>query len=361
MLPRTYLSASVLYSLVDFVFVSVALHKPFQQQFMAAKAKNNNNEFGCGLMGRILHLKSHKLRKASVHSLPLKNPQSDDDGKSEEPKNIPNEESKVTKKSFTDTQPHRVSGAEQKPARKSASVHQQQLSTYRNSQNQRHSDVVARSSTSSSSSPRTSISTHIKVQQNKDKNHESKPHRDPTDNSLALARISTGNENNKSQLKLTGNLLVNNTPRRKSVEYMPKNAELNSAPISYSNTSKGLMGNIMRRNSTGNELGQFLSPRQKKVDPEVLKSMGNEAYKQGRFEEALALYDRAIALDSNMATYHCNKSAALIGLGRLQEAIFECEESIKLDPSYVRAHNRLATIYFRYSVMIMLYSMILSI
>lgn len=330
---------------------------------MAAKAKNNKvgSELGCGLMGRILHLKSHKLRKASVHSLPLKNPLSDDDGKSQESKKTPSEELKATKKSCTETEPLRMSGAQQKPARKSASVHQQQLSTYPNSQNQRHSDAVARSSTSSSSSsPRTSISTHNKVQQNKDKNHENKPYRDPTGNSLALARISTGNENNKSQLKLTGNLLVNNTPRRKSVEYMPKHAELNSVPVSYSNTSKGLMGNIMRRNSTGNELGQFFSPRQKKVDPEVLKSMGNEAYKQGRFEEALTLYDRAIALDSNMATYHCNRSAALIGLGRLQEAIFECEESIKLDPSYVRAHNRLATIYFRYSVIIMLYSMMLS-
>jgi len=326
---------------------------------MAAKAKKNKvgSQSGCGLMGRILHLKSHKLRKSSVHSLPLKNPQSDDDGKSEEPK-TPNEESKVTKKGCTE--PHRLSGAEQNPARKSTSVHQQQPCTYRNSQNQRPSDVVARSSTSTSS-PRASISTHTKVQQNKDKNHKRKPYRDPAENSLALARISTSNENNNSKLKLTGNLLVNNTPRRKSVEYMPKNAELNSVPISYSITSKGSMGNIMRSNSTGNEVGQFLSPRQKKVDPEVLKSMGNEAYKQGRFEEALALYDQAIALDSNMATYHCNKSAALIGLGRFQQAIFECEESIKLDPSYVRAHNRLATIYFRYNNAIhMLYSMMLS-
>ena len=306
------------------------------------KAKNNKkvgSELGCGLMGRILHLKSHKMRKASVHSLPFKNAQSDDDVKSEE--------SKVSRKRSTGTEPpHKPSGVEQKPARKSASIHQQPC-TNRNNQHQRHSDVAARSSTSSSSS--TSISTKV-VQQNKDKSHERKPQGQPTGNSLVLARISTSNENNennKSQLKLTGNLLVNNTPRRKSVEYMPKSAELNSVPSSYTNASKGLMGNILNRNSDGNKVAQFLSPRMKKVDPEVSKSMGNDAYKQGRFEEALALYDRAIALDSHKAIYHCNKSAALIGLGRLQEAIVECEESIKLDPSYVRAHNRLATIYFR--------------
>ncbi|KAL2317711.1 hypothetical protein Fmac_031587 [Flemingia macrophylla] len=315
---------------------------------MDTKAKDNKvgSELGCGLMGRILHLKSHKLRK--VHSLPLKARNIvvnvDDDGKSA-PKKTPNEESKVATKRCSNTEPHQLS-PEQKPAIRSVSIHQRPC-THRNNHNQRHSDAVARSSTSSTSSS-TSMSSHTKVQQNKDKNHESKPHGDSTGNSLVLARISTShNENNKPQLKLTGNLLVNNTPRRKSVEYMPKIAELNSLANSHTNASRGLMGNIMRKNSNSNEVAQFLSPRLNKVDPEVLKSMGNEAYKQGRFEEALALYQQAIALDSNKATYHCNKSAALIGLGRLQEAILECEESIKLDPSYVRAHNRLATIYFR--------------
>ncbi|KAK7385296.1 hypothetical protein VNO78_31012 [Psophocarpus tetragonolobus] len=318
---------------------------------MEMKAKNNKkvgSELGCGLMERILHLKSHKLRKAAVHSLPLKNALSDDDGKSEESKKSPNEESKAVRKGCTDTEPQKLS-AEQKPARKSASIHHQQPCTYRNNHNHRHSDV-ARNSTSSSTS--SSISSHTKVQENKDKNHESKPHGDPTGNSLALARISTSHQRDNEHtdfgaLKITGNLLLNNTPRRKSVEYTPKKAELNTVPSSYTNASKGLMGNIIRRNSNGNEAAQFFSPRLNKMDPEVLKTMGNEAYKQGRFEEALALYDQAIVLDSSKATYHCNKSAALIGLGRLQEAIVECEESIKLDPSYVRAYNRLATIYFR--------------
>ncbi|GAU34370.1 hypothetical protein TSUD_217100 [Trifolium subterraneum] len=176
-------------------------------------------------------------------------------------------------------------------------------------------------------------------------------------NSLQLARISTirtcNNENKSTAksfapLKLTGNLLVNNTPRRKSVECLPKHLELNSVSSFYNsnnNERKVVMGNIMRKNS--NELSQFLNQRHNSVDPEVLKSKGNEAYKKGDFDEALALYEKAISLDSNKATYHCNKSAALIGLGRFQEAIIECDESIRLDPSYNRAHNRLATIYFR--------------
>lgn len=88
----------------------------------------------------------------------------------------------------------------------------------------------------------------------------------------------------------------------------------------------------------------------KKLDPEVVKSMGNEKYKQGRFEEALALYDRAISLDSSKASYHSNKSAALIGLGRLIEAAVECSEAVRIEPSYLRAHFRLATLYLRYLI-----------
>ncbi|XP_026434587.1 inactive TPR repeat-containing thioredoxin TTL3-like isoform X1 [Papaver somniferum] len=84
-----------------------------------------------------------------------------------------------------------------------------------------------------------------------------------------------------------------------------------------------------------------------RLDPETLKAMGNEEYKQGNFAEALAFYDRAIGLDPDMASYRSNKSAALTGLGRLLEAVFECREAIKIDPTYRRAHYRLATLCLR--------------
>lgn len=94
------------------------------------------------------------------------------------------------------------------------------------------------------------------------------------------------------------------------------------------------MGNIMRRSSC-------------ELKPNVLKSMGNEAYKQGRFEEALALYNRAIALDSENPVYYSNKGASLIALHRFIEAIEECKKALKIQPSYQRAHHRLATTYLR--------------
>ncbi|KAK9742590.1 hypothetical protein RND81_03G184100 [Saponaria officinalis] len=99
------------------------------------------------------------------------------------------------------------------------------------------------------------------------------------------------------------------------------------------------MGNIIRRNSE--------EMRVKNLDAEEIKFLGNEKYKQGKYEEALRLYDKAIALDSKMAAYRSNKSAALSALGRVLDAVVECKEAVRIDPLYERAHHRLGTLYFR--------------
>lgn len=83
------------------------------------------------------------------------------------------------------------------------------------------------------------------------------------------------------------------------------------------------------------------------VDPEELKRLGNECYKKGHFSEALSLYDRAIAMSPASSAYRSNRAAALTGLGRLGEAVRECEEAVRLDPNYGRAHQRLATLFLR--------------
>jgi DnaJ family protein C protein 7 len=265
------------------------------------KNKMEKVELGCNFMGKLFKLKTKKLRNSSsVHSLPIKtinNPQQ------KESKGSPNHDSKIP----TEPQPQK----------------------------------------SITFSHTTTDSARSSIQQN-----------EPNSNSLALARISTSsrprdNENKSpskdlSTIKLTGNLLTNSSYNSPRTSVTKNNKELNSVSCSLNNS---VMGNIMRKSGDG--VSQFRSPRSNKVlDPEGLKSMGNEAYKQGRFSEALALYERAIAIDSNKATYHCNKSAALIGLGRFKDAIVECEEAIRIEPSYARAHSRLATIYFRYSIII---------
>ncbi|KAL6838639.1 hypothetical protein ACP4OV_031353 [Aristida adscensionis] len=83
------------------------------------------------------------------------------------------------------------------------------------------------------------------------------------------------------------------------------------------------------------------------ADPEEVKRAGNEQYKKGCFEEALKLYDRALALCPDNAACRGNRAAALIGLRRLGDAVKECEEALRIDPSYARAHQRLASLHIR--------------
>lgn len=80
---------------------------------------------------------------------------------------------------------------------------------------------------------------------------------------------------------------------------------------------------------------------------EEVKRLGNEAYRAGNIGEALNLYERAVSMSPGNATYRFNRAVALAALGRLAEAVRECEEAVRLDPGYVKAHHRLGSIFLR--------------
>ncbi|KAI3462057.1 hypothetical protein Pfo_018720 [Paulownia fortunei] len=111
--------------------------------------------------------------------------------------------------------------------------------------------------------------------------------------------------------------------------------------------STGVVGNVVKKNEEPEKPVSLCRALSTRMDPEQLKILGNEDYKNGRFAEAVSLYDAAISIDPNKASYRSNKSAALTALGKLLEAAFECREAIRIDPFYQRAHNRLATLYVR--------------
>ncbi|OAY33390.1 inactive TPR repeat-containing thioredoxin TTL3 isoform X2 [Manihot esculenta] len=143
-----------------------------------------------------------------------------------------------------------------------------------------------------------------------------------------------------------------NTNSYNVLDYLPKTAREAKETSKYPNS---VMGNVVKKphevedqkpssDQPGGSLSRSLSTR---MDPEQLKIMGNEDYKNGNFAEALAWYDAAISIAPNKASYRSNKSAALTALGRLIEAVFECREAIRIEPHYHRAHHRLANLYLR--------------
>ncbi|WOL13924.1 inactive TPR repeat-containing thioredoxin TTL3 [Canna indica] len=187
------------------------------------------------------------------------------------------------------------------------------------------------------------------------------------DGSGNLVRVSSGNVmvyGNLGNLR-GGNSNFKNPPDRNVFDYLPKTAkELSTATqvkakreniVRVPATVNRGMGNIVRaaaketttavpKPAPESELCRALSRR---LDPEELKDMGNEEYKKGRFAEAMALYEQAIVMDPGKASYYSNKAAALAGMDRLFEAVGDCKEAIRIDPAYLRAHHRLATLYLR--------------
>lgn len=82
-------------------------------------------------------------------------------------------------------------------------------------------------------------------------------------------------------------------------------------------------------------------------DAEEVRRIGNDQYRKGNFSDALRIYDRAVALRPESAACRSNRAAALVGLGRLGEAVRDCLEAVRIDPGFGRAHQRLASVYVR--------------
>ncbi|CAK4633622.1 hypothetical protein LEN26_002019 [Aphanomyces euteiches] len=102
-----------------------------------------------------------------------------------------------------------------------------------------------------------------------------------------------------------------------------------------------------------NELVEELTIEKKDVKlASQAKEEGNELFKAGRYLDAHDLYSKALRLCPtddeyayNKAVYFNNRAACLIHLGRPDEAIEDCTQSITLSPTYVKAYMRRSQAY----------------
>ena len=72
--------------------------------------------------------------------------------------------------------------------------------------------------------------------------------------------------------------------------------------------------------------------------------LGLALYGLGRYEEALASYDRAVSLDPARAASHLDRALPLARLGRREEAIASCGRAVKIDASMPDPHLVMADI-----------------
>jgi protein O-mannosyl-transferase len=72
----------------------------------------------------------------------------------------------------------------------------------------------------------------------------------------------------------------------------------------------------------------------------VENNMGNALTLQGKKDEAIAHFRKAISI-SNEADAYYNLGTVLASEGKLDEAIYQFRESIRISPEYAKAHNNL--------------------
>jgi tetratricopeptide (TPR) repeat protein len=70
-------------------------------------------------------------------------------------------------------------------------------------------------------------------------------------------------------------------------------------------------------------------------------NLGDSLARQGKLDEAIVQYYEALRIAPN-AELHYNLATALVRDGRIQEAIGHLEAALKLDPGFQQARRKLA-------------------
>uniref|UniRef100_A0A6A7GAR4 DnaJ homolog subfamily C member 7 n=2 Tax=Hirondellea gigas TaxID=1518452 RepID=A0A6A7GAR4_9CRUS len=70
------------------------------------------------------------------------------------------------------------------------------------------------------------------------------------------------------------------------------------------------------------------------------KQEGNDRYKNGDYDDAVALYSEAIQLSPTTVAFYGNRAAAFMMLGSYSKCTQDCHAAIEIDPSYGRAYSR---------------------
>ena len=75
-------------------------------------------------------------------------------------------------------------------------------------------------------------------------------------------------------------------------------------------------------------------------EAEKAKEEGNKAFAKGNFALAAENFTLAINLDPNNHVYYANRSAALLKMGKLEDALDDADRAIKLNRLYAKGHYR---------------------
>ena len=77
------------------------------------------------------------------------------------------------------------------------------------------------------------------------------------------------------------------------------------------------------------------------------RAQGNEFFKSGYFAEACMAYGEGLKYDPSNSVLHCNRAACRSKLGQWEKAVEDCNEALRIHPSYTKALLRRAASYVK--------------
>ena len=89
--------------------------------------------------------------------------------------------------------------------------------------------------------------------------------------------------------------------------------------------------------------GRASAPRVLTVD-QLHNNVGLDLARHGKFDEAVAEYQKALEIKPDYADAHNNLAAALAARGQIKEAVGHYQTALKIDPGYADAHNNLGNV-----------------
>lgn len=81
-------------------------------------------------------------------------------------------------------------------------------------------------------------------------------------------------------------------------------------------------------------------------EAEGYKEKGNGLFKEGKYDEAKKLYNKAIQLEPENAAYYSNRSACWSKIGNHESALADANRCIQKDAKFVKGYSRKAKAYF---------------
>ncbi|ELA41084.1 uncharacterized protein VICG_01877 [Vittaforma corneae ATCC 50505] len=93
------------------------------------------------------------------------------------------------------------------------------------------------------------------------------------------------------------------------------------------------------------ELKSRIAAPEEKAQSEEMKNRGNDLFREGRLDESLEMYNKALEHDITNYLVYSNRALVFMKLDQIDRAIEDCLLGIEIEPKFVKFYIRLAIIY----------------